>query len=126
MANNIVSNIKLFADDTSLYIEVEDPKLSADILNHDLVTLKSWADQWLVTFSAPKTKLMTCSFKNTKHPDIIFDNVILPETNSHKHLGLTITNKLSWSSHISNILKSVSSLVDVLTKLKYKLDKDIT
>ena len=124
LTNDIVSNIKLFADDTSLYIEVDDPKQSADILNQDLRTLKNWADQWLVTFSAPKTKLLTCSFKNVKHPNIVFDNLVLSESSSHKHLGLTITTNLSWSSHIHSIVKSVSPIVDVLKKLKYRLDRE--
>jgi len=124
LVNNITSNIKLFADDTSLYLEVNDPDQSAEILNHDLITLKSWADQWLVSFSPNKTRLMTCSLRNTKHPDIIFDNVVLPETTTHKHLGLTLTNTLSWSTHIGNILSACSPLVDVMMKLKYKLDKE--
>jgi hypothetical protein len=124
LTNNIISNIKLFADDTSLYIEVDEPDQSANILNHDLRTLKIWADQWLVSFSAPKTKLMTCTFRNINHPNIVFDNVVLPETDSHKHLGLTFTKNLSWSCHIGNIIKSVSPMVDVLKKLKYSIDRD--
>jgi len=125
LANNVISNVKLFADDTSLYIEVaDDPKQSADILNNDLTSLQNWADQWLVSFSAPKTKLMTCSFKKTKHPDIVFNNLVLPETKTHKHLGLTLNNNLTWSDHINNILKSVSPIVDVLKKLKYSLDRE--
>ena len=124
LPDSIRSNIKLFADDTSLYIDVNDPVQSANVLNQDLHSLKIWADQWLVTFNASKTKLMTCSFKKSRHPDISFDNTILQETTTHKHLGLTFSNNLSWSSHISNIVKSVSPMVDVLKKLKYCLDKD--
>ena len=124
LPNNIKSNIKLFADDTSLYIEVDDPIQSANVLNQDLQSLICWADQWLVTFNASKTKLMTCSFKKLQHPDILFDNNILQETTTHKHLGLTLSNNLSWSCHINSVIKSVSPMVDVLKKLKYSLDKD--
>lgn len=124
LVDGIASNIKLFADDTTIYMEVNDPNQTAHILNHDLTTLKAWADQWLVTFNATKTKLMTCSFRKIKHPPLIFDNVTLEETSSHKHLGLTLTSNLSWASHITNILHSVSPMVDVLKKLKYQLDKD--
>ena len=38
-----VSNIRLFADDTSLFIIVENPVLSADCLNRDLDKIKQWA-----------------------------------------------------------------------------------
>ena len=67
LPDNLLSNIKLFADDTSLYIEVDNHDQAAETLNLDLQSIKRWADQWLVTFSAPKTKLMTCTFKNVKH-----------------------------------------------------------
>ena len=56
LTENIRSNIKLFADDTSLFINVEDPVQSALVLNDDLLTIKHWADQWLVNFSAEKNQ----------------------------------------------------------------------
>ena len=56
---DIKANIKLFADDTSLFIEVDDPNIAAEVLNSDLDKIKLWADQWLVKFSAEKTRLMT-------------------------------------------------------------------
>ena len=94
------------------------------VLNDDLLTIKSWADQWLVNFSAEKTKFMTCSFRSIDHPDIIFDDVILPETKTHKHSGLTLSSNLSWSSHIDSILNSVAPMADILKKLKYQVDKE--
>ena len=103
---------------------MEDPVQSALVLNDDLLTIKSWADQWLVNFSAEKTKLMTCSFRYIDHPDITFDDVVLPETKTHKHLGLTLSSNLSWSSHIDSILNSVAPMADVLKKLKYQVDKE--
>ena len=48
----------------------------------------------------------------------------MPETSTHKHLGLTFNSDLSWSSHIKSILDSVSPMADVLKKLKYKVDKE--
>jgi hypothetical protein len=124
LPENLVSNIKLFADDTSLYIEVDDEERAAETMNTDLQMIKTWADQWLVKFSPNKTKLMTCSFRNNCHPEIKFDNVVLTETKSNKHLGLTFSSNLSWSEHISSVLKSVSPMADVLKKLKYNLDRD--
>ena len=47
----------------------------------------------------------------------------MDEVKQHKHLGLTISNKLSWNTHIENILNSVSPFNDVLKRLKYQLDR---
>jgi len=51
--NDIVRDIhcpiRLFADDTTLYIIVDNPIDAAYQLNSDLATIHSWADKWLVT-----------------------------------------------------------------------------
>ena len=46
IVNNIQSNIRLFADDTSLYIIVENPNTAALTLNSDLGTIHHWVDNW--------------------------------------------------------------------------------
>ena len=122
----IQSNIKLFADDATVYIDFDDPNQAAEILNKDLMYVQSWADQWLVKFSPTKTKSMTLSFKHdaaANLPQILFNNTVLDTVKSHKHLGLTITNKLTWNLHISNVISSASSMADVLKKLKYQVDR---
>ena len=46
LARDICTNISLFADDTSLYDIVDDPALSAERLNCDLVRLYDWSVRW--------------------------------------------------------------------------------
>ncbi len=116
-------NIKLFADDTSLYIEVDNPNVATQSLNTNLTSICNWAESWLVKFSPSKTKLMTCSFKNVSYTMPRFNNVELDSVKSHKHLGLVLTHDLSWSPHIQSIIKNVSPMIDVLKKLKYNIDR---
>ena len=123
LTNVTFSKMKLFADDTSLYIDFDNADQASAIINEDLKSIQDWANQWLVKFSPTKTKLMTCSNKKRIYPDIKFDNVVLKSVDSHKHLGLTLAKNLTWSGHVSNILKSVSPMTDVLKKLKYDLDR---
>ena len=52
-------NIKLLADDTSLYLTVDDPITAGDIINSDLSSIEQWADDWLAIFNAQK-KLIAC------------------------------------------------------------------
>ena len=114
----------MFADGTSLFIGADVPNIAAEVLNSDLDKIKLWADQWLVKFSTGKTRLMTCSFRSVDHPDIVFKGIVLPEVDTHKYLGFTLSSNLSWSSHIDTILGSVSPVADVLRKLKYSVDKE--
>ena len=64
--------MKLFADDTSIYIELIEPNSASSTLNEDLKEIQNWADQWLITFSTPKTKLLMCSNKKKDYPSITF------------------------------------------------------
>ena len=48
MSNN--SFIRLFADDTSLYIIVDNPFQAAEQLHSDLEKIHRWAAKWLVTY----------------------------------------------------------------------------
>lgn len=50
----IISNIKLFADDTSLVKQIDDISDCFQTLNSDLDTLNTWSQQWCVTFNAQK------------------------------------------------------------------------
>ena len=66
IVKDIGSNIRLFADDTSLYIIVENPEVAADILNTDLAKVAAWAKTWLVTFNALKTESLLISRKHNQ------------------------------------------------------------
>ena len=123
LANVVTCNLKLFADDTCLYVTVDDPNSSAAVLNSNLENIKLWADQWLVNFNPKKTKSMTFSNKNVIHPPVHFQNKIIDDVEQHKHLGLTFNTKLNWNDHISNIISSVSKLLDVLQKLSKEIDR---
>ena len=54
IVNEIGSCILLFTDDTSLFINVDDPISSSDRLNVDLVKILQWAETWLVTLILTK------------------------------------------------------------------------
>ena len=51
LEKNIRSNVKFFADDTMLFSIVNDPVISANILNNDLDIIYQWAHQWKMEFN---------------------------------------------------------------------------
>ena len=56
LERNIKSNIKFFADDTSLFSAVKSPVISVEDLNHDLALIHQWARQWKMEFNPDPTK----------------------------------------------------------------------
>ena len=59
LEKNIKSNIKFFADDTTLFSMVNGPVISVDHLNHDLDIIPQWAYQWKMGFNPDPTKQAT-------------------------------------------------------------------
>ena len=81
IVNEIHANIRLFADDTSLYLIVEYPDVTAQLLNIDLETIAKLAKLWLVTFNPTKSESLIISRKVNAHihPPIFLNNHQLTE-----------------------------------------------
>ena len=62
MVKEVSYGVKLFPDDTLMYITVDNPELTTVELNRNMDKLNQWAQQWLVKFNATKTKTMNISF----------------------------------------------------------------
>ena len=125
IVKNIGSNIRLFADDTSLFIIVDNPTTAALCLNSDLEKLSRWAAIWLVTFNPSKNESLLISRKINKpiHPPLYMQNVQIQEVSSHKHLGLYFSNDCSWHQHIDYIKQKAWFRIHIMHKLKFKLDR---
>ncbi|MEW8546021.1 MAG: reverse transcriptase domain-containing protein, partial [Candidatus Thiodiazotropha sp.] len=122
---DIGSNIRLFADDTSLFIIVENPNVAADCLNTDLNKISRWAATWLVTFNPTKTEALLFSRKLNKlqHPPLFMQNHQISEVEFHKHLGLFFSNDCTWHHHINYIKEKAWFRINIMRKLKFKLDR---
>ena len=105
IVEDIHSSIRLFADDTSLYIIVDNPLLAANTLNADLSILHTWASKWLVTFNPSKSESIIFSRKHNRpiHPPLNMAQQVINEVTSHKHLGHVFTNDCNWHEHIDYI-----------------------
>ena len=97
----IESVIKLFADDTSMYLCLENPHIRAEILNNDLEKIMQWANKWKIEFNERKTELMNITrnkkqkqTKKHQFQSLNFGRTILENTHSHKHLGIIFRTKL--------------------------------
>ena len=124
ITENLSCNIRLFADDTTLFIDYESETEATNKLNADLNKINAWANRWLVTFSPSKTETLLVSLKrHDQDPQpVVFDNTIIKEVKSHKHLGMTLSNDLSRNDHIDDLLNRAGKRIDILSYLKYRID----
>ena len=56
LPDNLSTNVKLFADDTSLFSVVHDIATSSGDLNYDLNRVSEWAFQWKMSFNSEHSK----------------------------------------------------------------------
>ena len=111
---------------THLFITVDNRITASNAINDDLRAIQNWSDEWLVTFSAPKTKSMVVSRKRDAHlyPPLSFDNSVVDEVSNHKHLGIVLSNDLGWANHIDEICTKAMRRLDVIQSFKFKLDRN--
>ena len=117
---DIGSSIRLFADDTSLFIIVEDPITAAGSLNMDLDKISKWAATWLVSFNPTKTESLLVSRKLNKphHPTLFMQNHQITEVDCHKHLGIFLSSDCTWHQHINYITEKAWFRINIMRKLK--------
>ena len=119
LETDIKSKIKFFADDTMLFSVVHDPLVSANELNHDLDLINRWAYQWKMAFNPEVNKqaveiIFSQKRKLPYHPPFYFNGNEVLTVNEHKHLGLVLDSKLSFSKHINDKIKIARKNIGVL------------
>ena len=104
LLDDLICNIAIYADDTTLYFRCNQaPDLwqqleVASELESDLRGTVDWGRKWLVDFNSGKTQLVSFDrSNNTGAIDFKMDGSVL-EGKSSKMLGLTFCSKLHWGS----------------------------
>ena len=114
LAVGLKYNVKLFADDTSLFTVVGDSNTAANDMNDDLDLISQWAHTWRMSFNLdPKKQAVELTFSRKKieidHPVILFNNIPVKKVVEHRHLGIILDSKLSFSALGSAHIKSAIS-----------------
>ena len=103
--DDVSSDAKLFADDTSLFTVVYNETVVADQLNRDLKVVTDWAYQWKMQFNPDINKQAVqaiFSQKRTKliHPPLFFNDALVVIKDEQKHFGMVLDSALNFRSHV--------------------------
>ena len=128
LANDLSSNVKLLADDTSLFSEIHDASAFARDLDDDLKKTNKWAFQWKMSFNPDLSKqaqevIFNCKIKKLSHPSLVFNNNNVLQTSSQKRLGVTLDVKLSFGENLNHVLNKVNKTIGLLRKLQNLLSR---
>ena len=109
LPDKLVSNPKLFADDTSSFSTVTDLNIMANQINNDLHNVSTWAYLCKINFNPTTSKqaqevIFSRKVKVRAHAQLVFNNNPVHETATQKHLGMFLEFKLIFK----NILRICS------------------
>ena len=97
---DLLTNAALFyVDDISLYTSYTPDTMTQaqSSLQKDLDTIENYGKPWAITFSPSKTVTQTFSTKtNNVSPQLQFCKKPVTKTETHKHLGLTLSSDLRF------------------------------
>ena len=130
LAKGLVSDVRLFADDTSLFSIVYDKHVSADILNADLKFIEKWAYQWKMQVNLDKNKKaiqVIFSHRKSKpiHPALIFNGSEVVILDEHKHLGFFFDSRLSFLRKIKEIIMKARRRVGIIGFMSRYVSRDV-
>ena len=90
LSDNLSSNPKLFADNTSLFSVVHNINQSGINLNDDLEKISSWAFQWKMSFNLDINKQaqkinFSRKLQKSNHPSQTFNGTCVTQSEIQKH-----------------------------------------
>ena len=130
LTDNISSDMRLFADDSSLFTSVKGVTETHDKLLKDLQTITIWAYQWKMVFNPDITKqatevIFSCKNKQPVHPELNFNRIPVAREPFTKHLGVYLDSRLNFSKHVKEQVLKASKGVSLLKFLSRYVDRNV-
>ena len=116
LPDQVKSRVRLFADDTAIYLAISSEGESI-ILQNDLHTLEIWEKRWDMSFNPSKCQVL--HIKRAKCPiqtRYILHGTVLESVPYAKYLGVTISDNLSWTPHIDSVSKKANQTLGFLKR----------
>jgi hypothetical protein len=96
-----------FADDTVILASHEDPYIASAQLQDNLVHIQNWTKKWKIRTNESKSTHVTFTLRKRQCPPVYLNNVLIPESQSARYLGLHLDKTLNWSEHIKKKKKQI-------------------
>ena len=126
ISTDIDSEIGLFADDCVCYREIKDTEDTLK-LRKILINWDAGQGNGVWNFNLSKCNMMQITRKRIKkiHASYTLEGTVLENVESIKHLGVSITNDLRWTTHVSNICTKANRTLGFLRRNLYSCPQEI-
>jgi len=113
--------IKLFADDTNLFVSHNNISDLNNRANCSINRLCQWFIANKLSLNVSKTCCVVFPSINQDKVKIIIDNTELDNVSECKYLGVILDNDLKWKQHIELVYSKLIRFVPIFYKLRKKL-----
>ena len=130
LCDDLSCDVKLFADDTSLFTMVFNENISAQNLNSNLRKIQEWAFQWKMQFNPDPLKqavqvLFSIKKVKPKHPPIYFNGTEVVTKTEQKHLGFILDKQLNFDAHLKEVIGKAKRGIGVIKFMSRYVTRDI-
>ena len=101
LSDDLTTNVKLFADDTSLFSVAHNMNTSTTNLNNDLNKIESWGIQWKMNFNPHPSKqarevIFSKKLQKANHNQVYFNHSSVKQIAFPKYLEMYLDTKLNF------------------------------
>ena len=123
ITNATSASVNLFADDTSSFLTDSDPARLCVRLQAAVDSLAAWFDQWLLSVNVEKSAVLALRQPRSQQVDlpILLNGSCIPQVSSHRHLGVTINDTLTWSDHVQAVISKAARRIGLLRRYRKRL-----
>ena len=116
LPNGIKSKLRLFADNTIMYLTINNGD-DCQQLQHDLTLLQRSGEEWQIEFNTSKCEVLRVSRACTQIPfTYVLNGARLTETDYARYLSTHISKDLRWNKHIDVITAKANSSLGFLKR----------
>ena len=117
----------MYADDTTLFCNFNDPNITKETLNEELKKLTRWLNANQLSFNVGKTKFMVfhSTRKVARYPMLVINNTPIERVTNFNYLGLQLSNDLNWDKHKCVIPLKLTKTIGALNRLRYECPEKI-
>ena len=103
LPKDIVSQVRLFADDTAIYLTLEHQG-DSDKLQRDIDRLQTWEARWDMEFNPSKCQVVrVTSSRDPLQAHYILHGQVWEAVSSARYLGVDISSNLKWNTRVDRI-----------------------
>lgn len=117
--------IKLFADDTLIYLLCDNVDEAIDLINEDLISFEKWLKLNKLKLNVEKTKYLIISHSQVRsNVSLRINGENIEKVTQMKYLGCLIDDKLRFNLHSDYVCKKMAKKVNFFGRVSRMLDRE--